>query len=613
MPPSPTPSAPIRDGRPSPTVSVVIPARNEAAGLPLVLRALPAVDEVIVVDGGSADDTVAAVRATRPGVHVLRQTRSGKGNALACGFAASRGDIVVTLDGDGSADPGEIPGLVEALVAGADVAHGSRYRPGGSDLTGGRLDRIGATILGGLVSAFFGVRITDPAWGYNAYRRSVLPKLDLPGPDVPGLKRGRLAWGDGPEIDPLVNVRTAARGLRVVEVAGVGYPRVHGGQRRDLFRRALLALRTLITEYLRHRRSAGRAAGGTGRSSAQPLPPSAPEPVRRARSSVPAPSRQAPVGERSTGRHAASAAAVPGPRRGPLPSGLPPTGPPAPAPAGPPSWPAASSGAPWGPQPTSPAPAAGSTAPAPWGPQPTSPAASSAGSPASASWGPPPASLADGPAGAPTGLPAGNTPGAGAANPWALPSGNPSGLPAGASPEWPATAPRSGHDGERSPADRRRGYPGPRPAWAVRQPGAHRTADVNEYTGGRSGRVYDTGVHHLPDDDPRQHVRRSGLYDTGVHRVGVYDSGTHRTDVYDTGAHHLPDEDGPLYRQSAPREVGGGRRRLDARDRRSDGRPDLTVIPGAGSEPDGTDGDRPRGNGGRPGHLRAVPGERYPR
>src|SRR3954447_9274454 len=105
MPPSP-PRRARRGDPPSPTVSVVIPALNEEHNLPLVLENLPPVDEVIVVDGRSDDDTVAVAREVRPDAIVVRQTRVGKGNALACGFAAATGDIVVTLNADGSADPG---------------------------------------------------------------------------------------------------------------------------------------------------------------------------------------------------------------------------------------------------------------------------------------------------------------------------------------------------------------------------------------------------------------------------------------------------------------------------------------------------------------------------
>jgi glycosyltransferase involved in cell wall biosynthesis len=101
---------------------VVIPAHNEAANLPHVLSLLPRDVEVILVDGRSTDGTVAVTQALRPDATIIQQDRRGKGNALACGFAAATGDIVVALEADGSADPREIPLFVDALMHGADVA-----------------------------------------------------------------------------------------------------------------------------------------------------------------------------------------------------------------------------------------------------------------------------------------------------------------------------------------------------------------------------------------------------------------------------------------------------------------------------------------------------------
>ncbi len=115
-----------------PSVSVVIPALNEARNLPHVLSNLPeGLHQVILVDGHSVDDTVAVARACRPDIEVVTQTRRGKGNALACGFAVVTGDIIVMLDADGSADPREIEAFVAALVEGADYAKGTRFAEGG--------------------------------------------------------------------------------------------------------------------------------------------------------------------------------------------------------------------------------------------------------------------------------------------------------------------------------------------------------------------------------------------------------------------------------------------------------------------------------------------------
>ena len=121
-----------------PLVSVVIPALNEALNIPHVFARIPSdVHEVVLVDGFSVDDTVAIARQVMPEVRVVSQTRQGKGNALACGFAASTGDIIAMVDADGSADPGELPRFVAALLGGADFAKGTRFAEGGgsNDIT----------------------------------------------------------------------------------------------------------------------------------------------------------------------------------------------------------------------------------------------------------------------------------------------------------------------------------------------------------------------------------------------------------------------------------------------------------------------------------------------
>src|SRR3954468_20064795 len=153
-----------------PRVSVVIPTYNEAKNLPHVFSLLPEdVHEVIVVDGRSMDDTIAVARSLRPDVRIVRQNRRGKGNAMACGFAAVTGDIVVMLDADGSADPREIPRFVQALVEGADVAKGTRFSAGGgsSDITWIR--RMGNKALNGIVNVLYGTAYTDLCYGYNAF------------------------------------------------------------------------------------------------------------------------------------------------------------------------------------------------------------------------------------------------------------------------------------------------------------------------------------------------------------------------------------------------------------------------------------------------------------
>jgi glycosyltransferase involved in cell wall biosynthesis len=239
----------------SPTVSVVIPALNEERNLPHVFAKLPAdVTEVILVDGGSVDRTVEVARELRPDVVVVTQTRTGKGNALACGFAACTGDIIVMIDADGSTDPAEIPLFVEKLIAGADFVKGSRFDKGGHSHDITRLRKAGNDGLNLVVNVLFGTRFTDLCYGYNAFWRSVVPALDLPSIDAPRPADGAKLWGDGFEIETMINIRAAAQGMRVGEVGSVEHARIHGESNLNTFRDGFRVLRTIFSEYGRMRR-----------------------------------------------------------------------------------------------------------------------------------------------------------------------------------------------------------------------------------------------------------------------------------------------------------------------------------------------------------------------
>jgi hypothetical protein len=238
----------------NPRVSVVVPTRNEARNLEVVLPAIaavrPAVHEVIVVDGNSVDGTIEVARRVLPWVRVITQTRKGKGNAMACGFAAVTGDIVVMFDADGSADPAEIPAFVRALIAGADFAKGSRFvRGGGSDdIT--LLRKSGNAGLNGVANALFGTSYTDLCYGYNAFWIDILPTLDLPDPNLTAPADGML-WGDGFEIETVLNCRVAAAGLKITEVPSMERERIFGQSNLRTWADGTRVLRTLAAERRR--------------------------------------------------------------------------------------------------------------------------------------------------------------------------------------------------------------------------------------------------------------------------------------------------------------------------------------------------------------------------
>lgn len=199
----------------APTVSVIIPAMNEALSLPHVFATLPPwVDEIVVVDGNSTDDTVAVARALSPQPEVVLQPGRGKGDALLAGFAAATGEIIVTIDADGSTDGTEIAAFVGALVAGADFAKGSRFSSSGrsDDITAMR--RIGNRVLNLLVNRLFGTRFTDLSYGCNAFWARHLDALQL--------------QCAGFEVHTLMYIRATKAGLKIQEIPSYQRPRIHG-------------------------------------------------------------------------------------------------------------------------------------------------------------------------------------------------------------------------------------------------------------------------------------------------------------------------------------------------------------------------------------------------
>lgn len=218
-----------------PRISVVIPALNESGNLPHVLPYIPSiVDEVVLVDGHSTDDTVRVARALLPSVRIVKQEGKGKGAALRQGFAASTGDIIVMLDADGSANPREITRFVDALLKGYDFAKGSRFTVGGgsSDIT--LLRSVGNFVLSIVVNILFWTHFSDLCYGYNAFWRYCLDYIAV---DC-----------DGFEVETLINLRAHRAKLKIVEIPSFEYPRLHGKSNLNTFKDGWRVLKTIVRE-----------------------------------------------------------------------------------------------------------------------------------------------------------------------------------------------------------------------------------------------------------------------------------------------------------------------------------------------------------------------------
>lgn len=169
-------------------LSVVVPLFNEAEGLPLlveqlleVLRPLGLHFELVLVDDGSRDQTATVLERLSGQVPelvaVLLRRNYGQSAAMAAGFDASRGEVIVTLDGDLQNDPADIPLLLEQLAEGYDLVSGWRHQR--QDAAVSRL--LPSRIANRLIARVTGVRLHDYGCSLKAYRREVVDDLNLYG------------------------------------------------------------------------------------------------------------------------------------------------------------------------------------------------------------------------------------------------------------------------------------------------------------------------------------------------------------------------------------------------------------------------------------------------
>jgi undecaprenyl-phosphate 4-deoxy-4-formamido-L-arabinose transferase len=168
---------------PAPGISVIVPIFQEEATVDeLYRRTVAALEqdgrsfELLFVDDGSRDGTFARLErlhAADPRVRVVRFKRNfGQHPAMQAGLARARGEILVTMDGDLQNEPEDIPKLVRAVEAGAEVASGRRQT---------RHDSWGRTLpsrmINGMLRRFTGVEISDFGCAFNAYRRGVVEPM----------------------------------------------------------------------------------------------------------------------------------------------------------------------------------------------------------------------------------------------------------------------------------------------------------------------------------------------------------------------------------------------------------------------------------------------------
>ncbi|TRO48056.1 glycosyltransferase family 2 protein [Candidatus Bathyarchaeota archaeon] len=224
-------------------ISVVVPVFNEELTIVNVIERLAVVaqktvfkHEVIIVDDCSEDGSVEISKSYSVKVFSL-ETHFGKGYALRLGFAKAKGEIITTIDSDGSHRSEELPRLLTPILQNkADLVIGSRYLNQNSMETK-KLNAAGVRLFNFLIKVFTRADVSDSQSGYRVMKASVLRNMSLN--------------SNGYEIESEMLVKTIQQGFRVGEVPISFEQRTYGASRLDPAADGFKILFSIILVYLR--------------------------------------------------------------------------------------------------------------------------------------------------------------------------------------------------------------------------------------------------------------------------------------------------------------------------------------------------------------------------
>jgi len=222
-------------------ISVIIPVYNEELTIGNIIDRLKTVlkqtgfeNEVIVVDDRSYDKSLEVAKKHGVKIYTLK-SHMGKGYALRAGFAKAKGDVIVTIDSDGSHRPEELPIVIAPIVADkADLVIGSRYL-NQKNVAARKLNAFGVRLFNSFIELLTGAAVTDSQSGYRAMKREVL--------------KSQNPMAEGYEIESEMLVKTAQKKFRITEVPISFEQRTYGRSGVDPMMDGFKILLSIVSAY----------------------------------------------------------------------------------------------------------------------------------------------------------------------------------------------------------------------------------------------------------------------------------------------------------------------------------------------------------------------------
>ena len=217
-------------------VSLIIFTLNEIDGMKVIMPRIRKewVDELIIVEGGSTDGTVAYAR--EQGYFIFTQQEKGAGAAFLESVAKATGDIVIVFSPDGNSVPEKIPELIAKMKQGYDMVIVSRYLGGAKSYDDDCVTAFGNRLFTALINILFGTRVTDSLVMYRAFKREIVQDLKI--------NTKTVSWGTQ------FLARAARKKLKIGEIPGDEPRRIGGVRKMHPLKNGLSELFMILREFL---------------------------------------------------------------------------------------------------------------------------------------------------------------------------------------------------------------------------------------------------------------------------------------------------------------------------------------------------------------------------